>query len=68
MKEQGLAQISDEDELAGRIVTQVIAENPAAVQDFNQGKKRAIGFLVGQVMKATRGKANPGIVNQSCKR
>ena len=63
VKEQGLAQISDESELEG-IVAQVIAENPAAVQDFNQGKKRAVGFLVGQVMKATRGKANPGIVNQ----
>ncbi len=63
VKEQGLAQISDENELEG-IVAQVIAENPAAVQDFNQGKKRAVGFLVGQVMKATRGKANPGIVNQ----
>ena len=63
VQEQGLAQISDEGALE-QIVTQVIAENPAAVQDFNQGKKRAIGFLVGQVMKATRGKANPGIVNQ----
>ncbi len=61
--EQGLTQISDESALE-TIVAQVIAENPAAVQDFNQGKKRAIGFLVGQVMKATRGKANPGIVNQ----
>ena len=63
VKEQGLTQISDEDALA-EIVAKVIAENPAAVQDFKQGKKRAIGFLVGQVMKATRGKANPGIVNQ----
>lgn len=63
VKEKGLTQISDEDALA-EIVAQVIAENPAAVQDFKQGKKRAIGFLVGQVMKATRGKANPGIVNQ----
>ncbi len=63
VKEKGLTQISDEDALA-EIVAQVIAENPAAVQDLNQGKKRAIGFLVGQVMKATRGKANPGIVNQ----
>lgn len=63
VQEQGLAQISDEGALE-QIVAQVIAENPAAVQDFNQGKKRAIGFLVGQVMKATRGKANPGIVNQ----
>ncbi len=63
VKEQGLTQISDEDALA-EIVAQVIAENPTAVQDFKQGKKRAIGFLVGQVMKATRGKANPGIVNQ----
>ncbi len=63
VEEQGLTQISDEDALAG-IVAQVIAENPAAVQDFKQGKKRAVGFLVGQVMKATRGKANPGMVNQ----
>ena len=63
VEEQGLAQISDEDAL-GEIVAQVIAENPDAVQDFKQGKKRAVGFLVGQVMKATRGKANPGIVNQ----
>ena len=63
VQEQGLAQISDEDALE-EIAAQVIAENPAAVQDFKQGKKRAVGFLVGQVMKATRGKANPGIVNQ----
>ena len=63
VEEQGLTQISDEDALT-EIVKQVIAENPAAVQDFSQGKKRAIGFLVGQVMKATRGKANPGMVNQ----
>ena len=63
VEEQGLTQISDEDALT-EIVKQVIAENPAAVQDFKQGKKRAIGFLVGQVMKATRGKANPGMVNQ----
>ena len=61
--EQGLGQISDEDALE-EIAAKVIAENPAAVQDFKQGKKRAVGFLVGQVMKATRGKANPGIVNQ----
>ena len=59
----GLKFRGDEDALA-EIVAKVIAENPAAVQDFKQGKKRAIGFLVGQVMKATRGKANPGIVNQ----
>ncbi len=63
VKEQGLTQISDEDALA-EIVAKAIEENPAAVQDFKEGKKRAIGFLVGQVMKATRGKANPGIVNQ----
>ena len=45
-------------------VDQVIKENPGAVQDYRDGKQKAIGFLVGQVMKATRGKANPQMVNQ----
>jgi aspartyl-tRNA(Asn)/glutamyl-tRNA(Gln) amidotransferase subunit B len=62
VKEEGLKQISDEDELEN-IVDNVIAENPDAVEDIKNGKDRAIGFLVGQVMKETRGKANPGMVN-----
>ncbi|OPG14937.1 Asp-tRNA(Asn)/Glu-tRNA(Gln) amidotransferase subunit GatB [Ferroacidibacillus organovorans] len=60
---QGLAQISDEGELAG-IVTQVIAANPKSVEDLLAGKDKAIASLVGQVMKATKGKANPQVVNR----
>jgi aspartyl-tRNA(Asn)/glutamyl-tRNA(Gln) amidotransferase subunit B len=63
VEEQGLVQISDEGEI-GRIVDQVLAENPQSVADFKAGKEKAIGFLVGQVMKASKGKANPQMVNQ----
>jgi len=63
VEEKGLLQISDAGEL-DRIVEQVISENPAPVADVKGGKEQALGFLVGQVMKATRGKANPGVVNQ----
>ncbi|MDI6870202.1 MAG: Asp-tRNA(Asn)/Glu-tRNA(Gln) amidotransferase subunit GatB [Bacillota bacterium] len=63
VKEKGLVQISDEAELA-RIVETVIAANPKSVADFRGGKEAALGYLVGQVMKETRGRANPGLVNQ----
>jgi aspartyl-tRNA(Asn)/glutamyl-tRNA(Gln) amidotransferase subunit B len=56
----GLRQISDTDAL-GRVVDEVIAANPAAVADVRAGKAQAIGFLVGQVMKATRGQANAAV-------
>ena len=56
-------QISDADALRD-VVREVIAANPKAVADFRAGKKQAAGFLVGQVMKATRGKANPGVANR----
>jgi aspartyl-tRNA(Asn)/glutamyl-tRNA(Gln) amidotransferase subunit B len=56
----GLRQISDADAL-GTIVDQVLAANPAAVADVRAGKAQAIGFLVGQVMKATRGQANAAV-------
>jgi len=62
VKEKGLSQISDEGQLA-QIIAEVIAKNPKSVEDFQSGKEKAIGFLVGQVMKATRGQANPGVVN-----
>ncbi|NLC06514.1 MAG: Asp-tRNA(Asn)/Glu-tRNA(Gln) amidotransferase subunit GatB [Syntrophomonadaceae bacterium] len=62
VKEKGLSQISDEGQLA-QIIAEVIAKNPKSVQDYQSGKKQAIGFLVGQVMKATKGQANPGVVN-----
>jgi aspartyl-tRNA(Asn)/glutamyl-tRNA(Gln) amidotransferase subunit B len=62
VKEKGLSQISDESQLS-RIISEVIANNPKSVADFRSGKEKAIGFLVGQVMKATKGQANPGVVN-----
>ena len=63
IEKQGLTQISDQDELR-RIVTQTIVAQPNAVEDYRAGKKSAIGFLMGQVMKATGGKANPNVVRQ----
>ncbi len=62
VEEEGLRQVSDEGELLA-IIEQVIAANPGPVQDVRNGKEKAIGFLVGQVMKATKGRANPAKVN-----
>ncbi len=63
IKEKGLIQISDEGELRGGIVGKVLSENKQSIIDYKNGKDRALGFLVGQVMKATRGgKANPQLV------
>lgn len=56
----GLIQNSDEGEIA-KIVAQVLAENPKAAEDVKNGEMKAIGFLVGQVMKNSQGKANPGL-------
>ncbi len=67
VQEKGLAQISDEGALGG-IVDEVIAENPGPVEQFRGGKEGVIGFLVGQVMKKTRGQANPGLVNELLKK
>ncbi len=63
VEEKGLKQITDSGELEN-IVEQVIEENPGAAEDYRNGKKKAMGFLVGQVMKKTQGKANPQLVNQ----
>ncbi len=60
---KGLKQISDEGAIIA-IVDEVLAKNPQPVEDFRSGNERAIGFLVGQVMKATRGQANPELVNK----
>ena len=62
VKEKGLFQISDEGQLS-QIIAEVIAKNPKSVADFKAGKGKGHRFLVGQVMKATRGQANPGMVN-----
>jgi len=63
VKERGLEQISDEGELAA-VVDQVIAENEDAAAKVRAGEMKTIGFLVGQVMQKTRGKANPKLVNE----
>jgi aspartyl-tRNA(Asn)/glutamyl-tRNA(Gln) amidotransferase subunit B len=63
VEREGLTQVADAGALAA-IVDQVIAQNPRAVADFKAGKTAAAKALVGQVMKATQGKANPGIVNR----
>lgn len=62
VKEEGLTQVSDDSELAA-VVESVLEANPAAVVDYVNGKQNALGFLVGQVMKATKGRANPAKVN-----
>jgi len=63
IEKKGLKQISDTAELEV-IVEEIIAENPAAVEDLKSGKKKAFGFLVGQVMRKTKGKANPQVIRQ----
>ncbi len=64
---QGFIQVSDEAEIA-KIVEQVIAENTKAADDVRNGESKAIGFLVGQVMKASKGKANPGLAQELIKK
>ncbi len=61
--DKGLVQITDTSAIEG-VVDEVIAKNPKAVAEYKSGKKKAIGALVGQIMKATKGKANPQLVNQ----
>ena len=63
VEEHGLKSVSDEGELRG-VIEEIVAANPQSVADYKSGKKKAIGFLVGQTMKAMKGKADPGAVNQ----
>ena len=63
VEEKGLVQITDESAIKDMVIS-VINENEQSVQDFLNGKDKAVGFIVGQVMKASRGKANPGVVNK----
>jgi len=67
VKKKGLKQIKDEGELE-TIVNEVLAENEKSVTDYKRGKKNAITFMVGQVMKKTKGKANPKRVNEILKK
>jgi aspartyl-tRNA(Asn)/glutamyl-tRNA(Gln) amidotransferase subunit B len=63
VEELGLRQISDASQLTD-VVAQVIADNPDAAASFKAGKETSIRFLIGQMMKATRGKANPQLAEQ----
>jgi aspartyl-tRNA(Asn)/glutamyl-tRNA(Gln) amidotransferase subunit B len=66
VKEMRLEQINDEDAIFG-IIRKVIEENPKSVEDYKAGKDRAMDFLVGQTMKASKGKGNPQIINKIIK-
>ncbi len=67
VKRQGLAQVSDESELLA-IVENVVKGNPKEVEKYRAGKKKVMGFFVGQVMRQTKGKANPQLVNKLLKK
>jgi aspartyl-tRNA(Asn)/glutamyl-tRNA(Gln) amidotransferase subunit B len=67
VQEKGLTQVSDEGAL-DKIIDEVLTKNPAQVAQFKEGKQQVLGFLVGQVMKASGGKANPGKVNELLKK
>ena len=66
VKEKGMVQISDEKALSA-IIESIVNGNPKVVEDYRNGKEKAFGFFVGQVMKATRGQANPAVVNKLLK-
>jgi len=63
VKEKGLVQISDEATLT-KIINEILDNNEKIIEDYKNGKQKALGFFVGQTMKATKGQANPPIVNK----
>ena len=67
VKEKGLVQVSDESEIE-KAVDEALAKNPGEVERFRAGDEKLMGFFVGQIMKATKGKANPKIVNELLKK
>lgn len=66
VEEKGLVQVTDKSAIEA-VVSEIIARSPKEVEDYKGGKTKVIGFFVGQVMKATKGKANPKIVNEILK-
>lgn len=66
VKKKGLVQISDESSIL-KIIQEVLNKNPSEVEAYQKGKTKLLGFFVGQVMKATQGKANPALVNKLLK-
>jgi len=67
VREKGLTQVSDEGALE-KMIDEVLSKNPTQVTQFKEGKQQVLGFLVGQVMKVSGGKANPGKVNELLKK
>jgi aspartyl-tRNA(Asn)/glutamyl-tRNA(Gln) amidotransferase subunit B len=67
VSEKGLAQITDADQIA-TVARQIIAANPKQVEQYRSGKTATLGWFVGQVMKATRGQANPQMVQELLKK
>jgi aspartyl-tRNA(Asn)/glutamyl-tRNA(Gln) amidotransferase subunit B len=67
VEEKGLAQISDSGAIED-VVARILAANPAEVEAYQNGKAKLLGFFVGQVMRETRGQANPQLVNDILKR
>ena len=63
IKEKGWVQISDEGAIK-EVVLKILDKNQQSISDYKSGKDRALGFLVGQAMKETKGKANPQILNK----
>lgn len=63
VKEKELTQIKDTDSLLS-VIDEVLSENPQATKDYREGKKKAAGSLIGQIMRKTKGKANPALANQ----
>ena len=66
VEEKGLKTVNDEGALR-KTIEEIVAANPQSVEDYHNGKEKAIGFLVGQTMKAMKGKADPGMVNRILK-
>ena len=66
VKDKGLEQVSDDNEIL-KLIESVIADNQDKVKQYLSGKDKLFGFFVGQVMKVSQGKANPGIVNKLLK-
>ncbi len=67
IQEKGLEQVSDTGEIE-RVASEVLAANPAIVEEYKSGKVKVFGFLVGQVMARMKGRANPGMVNDLMKK
>ena len=63
VEKKGLAQLSDQSEIY-KLIDKVLSDNPKMVDDYRNGKDKLFGFFIGQIMKISKGKANPKIVNE----